>query len=170
MERNPLPDRSREEQIDRSSSDASHNNISLRQHMKMFGQRNDQQARTNEAPTSGLDGHGARQIEDVWDKGKNKLSPDEERLHEEQRKSTPIGPDGQRVPRAFDLATTCTPDHLILVGAGNGASTSHDSSLKHAYTLTKEHLEQGRHEEAKKLCESVATKLVQEFGPENSRS
>ena len=109
---------------------------------------------------------GARQIEDVWDKGKNKLSPDEERLHEEQRKSTPIGPDGQRVPRAFDLATTCTPHHLILVGAGNGASTSHDSSLKHAYTLTKEHLEQGRHEEAKKLCESVATKLVQEFGTE----
>ena len=52
------------------------------------------------------------------------------------------------------------------MGAGNGASTSHDSSLKHAYTLTKEHLEQGRHEEAKKLCESVATKLVQEFGPE----
>ena len=75
MERNPLPDRSREEQIDRSSSDASHNNISLRQHMKMFGQRNDQQARTNEAPTSGLDGHGARQIEDVWDKGETSSLP-----------------------------------------------------------------------------------------------
>jgi predicted nucleic acid-binding Zn-ribbon protein len=62
--RKPSPDNANERYHDRTkqqSQDTSSNNISLRQYMRMFGRQNDQQARTNEAPTSGLDGQSARQ-------------------------------------------------------------------------------------------------------------
>jgi hypothetical protein len=130
--RNPSPDRDSQKQIEQSSSDASSKKISLEQHMRMFGQKNDQQAYTNEAFTSELDGQSTRQTEDcsseckevsvlpnVWDKGKYKLSPDEERW----LKSIPMGENGQRVPRV-ELSTTFTPDRLILVGGGQGRNKS----------------------------------------------
>ncbi len=127
-----LPNDCRTDKNDKSSPEASSsNNVEkLRaHHMIASGQHPDKwQAGTAKASTSGLDGQSTRQIEDcsseckeisvlsnAWDKGKYQLSPEEERWLMELLRSIPIGENGQRVPRV-DLATTFTPDHLILVG------------------------------------------------------
>ena len=102
-----------------------------------------EQARTNKALTSELDRPSARQTEDcsseckevsalpnVWDKGKRPLSPDEERCLKKLLKSIPIGPDGKRVPRAFDLLTHSTPEHPLLKGGMmKGPETSRRNDL-----------------------------------------
>jgi hypothetical protein len=133
--RNPLPDRDREEQLEKSSSDVSPKKITLEQHMRILGlnphKSLDQQVGPHDTTSSGLDKPSARQTEDcsseckevsvlssARDTGKCKLSPEEDRLLTEWLKSQPIGENGQRVPRV-ELSDTFTPDHLILVGGMN---------------------------------------------------
>ena len=107
-------------QIKKQSSDAP--SLNRLQELRNYHRRTTnlylEQARTNKALTSELDRPRARQTEDcsseckevsalpnVWDKGKHPLSPEEERQLKKWFKSIPLGVDGKRIPRAFDLST-----------------------------------------------------------------
>ncbi len=120
--RNLLSDRDNQKQIEKSSPDALPSNR-LQELRKSHLIRNphrwgDQQICTECKEVSALS--------NAWDKGKYKLSPEEDRLLNEWLKSLPIGENGQRAPKV-ELSTTFTPDNLILVGGmprGDRASTS----------------------------------------------
>ena len=118
--RNPSPDRNQEEQVAKSSQDKSSKMMTLEQHMRMFGQRYDQQVHTE------LDGQTEKISSNALDTGKDKLSPLEEWLFEKWLKSLPIGENGQLVPR-IELSTTFAPNRLILVGGMNGRGGNESS-------------------------------------------
>ena len=189
--RNLSPDRDSQKQIEKSSSDVPSLDrlLELRKsHLIGFGQSphgwGDQQVRTNEAFTSGLDGQSARQIEgcsseckevsvlsNAWDKGKYKLSPEEERW----LKSIPIGENGQRVPRAFDLSSECTPTNRIGLGGMNdkkGETSQADDNNKLLCGQAAHHCVRREYKEAAKKLQQVLDncKKDKNFGPRHPRT
>jgi WD40 repeat protein len=119
VERNPSPDRNREGQVDKSEQDKSPKKITLEQHMKMFGTRNDQQAHTNEAPTSGLDGQGVRQnsMSDM-SASEKKLVELDTRGHTEEMSTVAWSPDDRRM-------TSASKDHTVQVWDANSDTLLH---------------------------------------------
>ncbi len=150
--RSPSPDNANERHHDRTkqqSQDTSPNNISLGQHMRMFGQRSDQQARTNEASTSGSDGQSARQEKS-----------DNEQLHCQADSHYARDDYGQAKP----LYKSLLPLYVQEFGSGDIKTALVQNSLANIYKKS------CKHEKAKALYKCVLPIYKREFGEDNPKT